>query len=140
MEKVRPLINKPPYSVNQVAIACAQKLKETEDILRPLQAIDGTLFMKLKEKDEEEIKWDETNKENLDNKLAKFSNEVIKIKHKEFEDAHPNYMDNDILHKKYIEFVKYYPGHNCPNSISSDKSFETLLKYSEVNKKHHLIT
>jgi hypothetical protein len=139
MEKVRPLINKPPYSVNQIAVACAQKLKETEDILRPLQAIDGTLFVKVNNNEEEDKKWDETNKEKLDNKLANFSNEVVKEEHQKFEETYPNWNENETLQKKYIDFVKYYPGHNSPNSFSSDKSFQTLLKQSEVDKKLHLI-
>lgn len=138
-EHVRPLINKEPYSVSQIAKVCAEKLKETEDINRPLQALDGTLFMKFKDLKDEEPNWNETNKQIIDDKFARLSNDIVTEEHKEFENKYPDWDKNDELKDKYLKFVKYYPGHNDPKSFSSDREFQNIVKNSEVNKKHHSI-
>lgn len=139
IENVKPLINKEPYCVSQIAKVCAEKLKETKDINRPLQALDGNLFMKLKDIESEEIQWNETDKNKVDDKLARLSNDIVKEEHNRFVEDHPNWNDNDILSNKYMKFVKYYPGHDDPNSFSSEKEFQNIVKNSTVNKKQHAI-
>ena len=139
MEYVKPLLNKEPYSVNQIATALTEKLKETTDIERPLQTHEGTLFMKLKEKENDEIKWHETDKKNLDNNLAKFSAKVVSEEIKDFEKNHPNWHKSDIQEIQLFKLQKCWHPDDSPHIISSDKHFQSILKASEVDKKQHLI-